>query len=73
MNIDLKFAQDKNLGQLVRYMNSNFVGDLYKHRLIIYYLFTLARNPISWRSTFQSIVALSKNYGGRVYNGDEGY
>ncbi|GMP66476.1 hypothetical protein CsSME_00035411 [Camellia sinensis var. sinensis] len=50
VNLGLKFERDNRLGQnLEGYVDSDYAG----------YLFTLAKGPVSWRSTLQSTVALS--------------
>ena len=40
-------------------MDSDYAGDLDKHWSITSYVSTLARAPMCWKSTLQSIVALS--------------
>ncbi|KAE8691959.1 hypothetical protein F3Y22_tig00110864pilonHSYRG00223 [Hibiscus syriacus] len=51
---------DEALGQcVVGYADSDYAGDLDKRRSTTRYLFTLAKAPISWKSTLQSTVALS--------------
>ncbi|KAL4272870.1 hypothetical protein GQ457_13G029760 [Hibiscus cannabinus] len=53
-------VQDEALGQfVVGYVDSDYAGDLDKRRSTTGYLFTLAKAPVSWRSTLQSTVALS--------------
>ena len=44
---------------VVRYYDSDYAGDLDKCRSITCYVFTLAKAPVSWKSTLQSTVALS--------------
>jgi len=59
-DIGLKFERDDRLGQnLVGYVDSDYAGDLDKCRSTAGYVFTLAKGPVSWRSTLQSTVALS--------------
>ena len=59
-DIGLKFERDDRLGQnLVGYVDSDYAGDLDKRRSTTGYVFTLAKGPVSWRSTLQSTVALS--------------
>jgi hypothetical protein len=41
------------------YVDSDFVGDLYKRRSNLGYVFTLAGGAISWMSNLQNIVSLS--------------
>ncbi|KAG8479822.1 hypothetical protein CXB51_029312 [Gossypium anomalum] len=56
----LVFEQDEALGQfVVGYVDSDFAGDLDKRRSTTGYLFTLAKAPVSWKSTLQSTVAIS--------------
>ena len=43
---------------MVGYVDSDYAGDLDKHRSTTGYLFTLEKAPVSWRSTLQSTVAL---------------
>ena len=43
----------------IRYVDSNYAGDLDKRRSITGYVFTLSRALVSWRSTLQSTVSLS--------------
>ncbi|KAE8654946.1 hypothetical protein F3Y22_tig00117034pilonHSYRG00285 [Hibiscus syriacus] len=51
---------DEALGQcVVGYVDSDYAGDLDKRRSTTGYLFTLAKAPVSWKSTLQSTVALS--------------
>ncbi|GMP46000.1 hypothetical protein CsSME_00014322 [Camellia sinensis var. sinensis] len=60
VNLGLKFERDNRLGQnLEGYVDSDYAGDLDKCRSTTGYLFTLAKGPVSWRSTLQSTVALS--------------
>nr|GFD05526.1 retrovirus-related Pol polyprotein from transposon TNT 1-94 [Tanacetum cinerariifolium] len=41
------------------YRDSDYVGDLNKRRSRTGYVFTLAKAPVSWKSTLQSTIALS--------------
>ena len=60
VDLGLKFKKDDNIGShLVSYVDSDFAGDLDKRRSTMGYMFTLAKAPVSWRSTLQSTVALS--------------
>ena len=59
MDVGLIFEQDENVGQCIGYCDSDYVGDLDKRRSTTGYVFTLAKAPVSWKSTLQSIVALS--------------
>ena len=45
--------------QLVGYCDSDFYGDLDRRRSSTGYCFTLFRNVVSWKSSLQSVVALS--------------
>ncbi|GKV29673.1 hypothetical protein SLEP1_g59547 [Rubroshorea leprosula] len=46
-------------GNVVRFVNSDFAGDLHKRKSTTGYVFTLSGCAISWKATLQSIVALS--------------
>ncbi|KAE8725113.1 hypothetical protein F3Y22_tig00009009pilonHSYRG00067 [Hibiscus syriacus] len=60
VDVGLVFEQDEALGQcMVGYVDSDYAGDLDKRRSTTGYLFTLAKAPVSWKSTLQSTVALS--------------
>ena len=60
VDVGLIFEQDEALGQfVVGYVDSDFAGDLDKRRSTTGYLFTLAKAPVSWKSTLQSTVAVS--------------
>ncbi|KAG8479441.1 hypothetical protein CXB51_029725 [Gossypium anomalum] len=60
IDVGLVFEQDEALGQfVVGYVDSDFAGDLDKRRSTTGYLFTLAKAPVSWKSTLQSTVAIS--------------
>ena len=39
--------------------DSDYAGDLDKHRSTTGYVFTLAKAPVSWKFTLQSTMALS--------------
>ena len=59
-DVGLTFEQDKSLGKrIVGYCASDFVGDSDKRQSTTGYLFTLTKEPVSWKSTLQSTVALS--------------
>ena len=45
--------------ECIRYVDSDYAGDLDKHRSTMGYVFILSQAPVSWRSILQSIVALS--------------
>ena len=56
----MKFERDDRLEQnLVGYVDSDYAGDLDKRCSTTGYVFTLAKGPVSWRSTLQSTVVLS--------------
>ena len=60
VDVGLVFQQDNTIGQCaVGYCDSDYAGDLDKRRSTTGYVFTLARAPVSWKSTLQSTVALS--------------
>ena len=44
---------------VVGYCDSDYAGDRDEHRSTTGYVFTLGTTAVSWRSTLQSIVALS--------------
>ena len=44
---------------VVGYCDSDYDGDLDKRRSTTGYVFTLAKAPVSWKSTLQLIMALS--------------
>ncbi|KAL7589591.1 secreted RxLR effector protein 161-like [Lactuca sativa] len=49
---------------LVGYVDSDYGGDLLKHRSLTCYIFTLFGCAISWKSTLQDTVALSTTESG---------
>ncbi|KAG8480138.1 hypothetical protein CXB51_024910 [Gossypium anomalum] len=60
VDVGLLFKQDNTLGKcVIGYVDSDYAGDLDKQKSTTGYVFTLARGPISWKSTLQSTVALS--------------
>ena len=60
LDVGLIFDNDDMVGQhVVGYCDSNYAGDLDKRRSTTGYVFTLAKAPVSWKSTLQSTVALS--------------
>ncbi|KAG8480151.1 hypothetical protein CXB51_024883 [Gossypium anomalum] len=60
IDVGLVFEQDEAIGQfVVGYVDSDFAGDLDKRRSTMGYLFTLAKAPVSWKSTLQFTVAIS--------------
>ena len=44
---------------MVRYSDSDYVGNIDDRRSTTGYVFTLSRGPVCWRSTLQSLVAMS--------------
>ena len=60
LDVGLIFEKDGMVGQhVVGYCDSDYAGDLDKRRSTTGYVFTLAKAPVSWKSTLQSTVALS--------------
>ena len=60
--IDVGLVFEKDLTgkqERVRYVDSDYAGDLDKCRSTTGYVFTLFQVPVSWRSILQSTVALS--------------
>ena len=59
--VGLKFERNhRDINKfLVGCVDLDYAGDLDKRRSTTGYLFTMASGPVSWRSTLQSIVALS--------------
>lgn len=47
MDVGLKFEQNKKVGELIGYIDSNLPSDLNKHHLIIGYMFALARGLVN--------------------------
>jgi len=43
----------------IRYINSDYAGDLDKRQFMTGYVFTLSHAPVNWRSILHSTVALS--------------
>ena len=60
VDVGLTFERDDNPGQcVVKYVDSDYTGDLDKRRSTTGYVFTLAKALMSWRSTLQSTMVLS--------------
>lgn len=57
--IDVCLEFGKENGALTGYVDLDFVGDLDKRRSLTSYVFIFVEYAISWKSTFQSTVALS--------------
>ncbi|KAG8480145.1 hypothetical protein CXB51_024902 [Gossypium anomalum] len=52
VDVGLLFKQDNTLGKcVIRYVDSDYTGDLDKQRSTTGYVFTFAGGPISWKST----------------------
>ena len=52
LDVGLIFEKDDMVGQqVVGYCDSDYDGDLDKHRSTTGYVFTLAKAPVSWKST----------------------
>ena len=52
LDVGLIFEKDDMVGQhVVGYCDSDYAGDLDKHRSTTGYVFTLAKAPVSWKST----------------------
>jgi len=60
IDVGLVFEND-SIGkqECVRYVDSDYAGDLDKRRSTTRYVFTLSQAPVNWRSILQSTVALS--------------
>ena len=60
MNVGLVYERDhRGKQECTGYVDSDYAGDLDKHRSTTRYVFTLSQAPISCRCTLQSTVALS--------------
>ena len=60
LDVGLIFEKDDMVSQhVVGYCDSDYAGDLDKRRSTIGYVSTLAKAPVSWKSTLQSTVVLS--------------
>ena len=60
VDFGLVFKQDDTCNRYaIGYMDLDYAGDLDKRRFTTSYVFTLAGEPVSWKSTLQSIVVLS--------------
>ena len=53
------FARQHGDNSVVGYVNSNYAGNIDDIRSTTGYVFTLPGGPICWRSTLQSLVAMS--------------
>ena len=60
VDVDLVFERDDPCDQyVIGFVDLDCAGDLDKRRSITGYVFILSGAPVSWKSTLQSIVALS--------------
>ncbi|XP_071901062.1 secreted RxLR effector protein 161-like [Coffea arabica] len=60
VDVGLVFERDETIGQgAVRYCDSDYTNDQGTRRSTTGHVFTLAKAPVSWKSTLQSMVALS--------------
>ena len=60
LNVGLIFKKDDMVDQhVVGYCDSDYAGDLDKRKSTTGYVFTLAKAPVSWKSTLQSTLTLS--------------
>ena len=53
----LKFGRTEK--GLIGYVDSDYIADLDRRRLLTGYVFTVGSCAVSWRTTLQSVVALS--------------
>src|ERR1044072_8365062 len=53
------FSREQSLPSVVRFVDSDYGRDLDDRRSTTGYVFTLAGGPICWKSSVQSIVAMS--------------
>ena len=60
----LMFGGQEGDPSVVRYVDSDYAGDLDNRRSTTGYVFTLAGGPICWRSVLQYVVAMSTTKGG---------
>ena len=60
LDVGLIFEKDDMAGQhVVGYCDSDYAGELDKRRSTTGFVFTLAKAPVSWKSTLQSTMAFS--------------
>ena len=55
----IMFSREQTVPSVVGYVDSDYAGDLDDRRSTTGYVFTLAGGPICWKSSVQSIVAMS--------------
>ena len=53
------FARQHGDNSVVGYVDSNYAGNIDDRRSATGYVFTLSEGPVCWRSTLQSLVAMS--------------
>ena len=58
-DVGLTFQKDGGGISILGYVDSDYAGDLDRRRSTTGYIFTLVGSAVSWKSTLQSIVALS--------------
>ena len=51
VDVELIFEWNENVGQCAGYCDSDYAGDLDKRPSMTGYVFTLAKAPVSWKST----------------------
>jgi hypothetical protein len=56
---EILFLRQSGTNSIVGYVNANYTGEVDDRRSITGYVFTLSGGPICWKSTLQSIVAMS--------------
>jgi hypothetical protein len=53
------FSRQPRTNSIVRYVDADYAGEMNDRRSTTCYLFILSGGPICWRSTLQSIIAMS--------------
>ena len=56
---EILFSRQPKTNSVVGYVDADYAGEVDNRRSTTCYLFTLSRGPICWKSTLQSIVAMS--------------
>ena len=56
---EILFSRQPWTNSIIGYVDADYAGDVDDRRSTTGYLFTLLRGPICWKSTLQSIVAMS--------------
>jgi hypothetical protein len=59
MSHGIMFSSGKGDPSVVRYVDSDYAGDMEDRRSTTRYVVTLAGGPICWKSSVQSIIAMS--------------